>query len=138
MRFILSLALILSSSLAFAGGDNASTTKCEAGKYKLKIKRKGSFFGEDRIVLQHGWSRLSEEYQQDWSPEGNTAIEKLALKELPCSSSDFYQFLESASTYVLQSYPGGSTCEDAGEIATTYVQLKSTGQILKFTDCEKD
>lgn len=130
--------ILLSSLLAlpvFAGYDASSDIKCDNGTYKLHLKRKGSFFGENSIKLSKSLFNtvINEKYEQDWSPEGETVVEKLAKKELPCSNEHFYQFSESENSFILESYTQGSFCEDQGEVSTIYVQLKKeNNKIVKF------
>lgn len=137
---IFSIVLVQS---AFAGYDTSSTRICADGKYKLTIKREGSFFGKNWITLEEdkffGTKLINETYEQGWSPEGDTAVEKLAKKELPCSNDDFYQMLKSQNTNVIESYTSGTYCESKGERSRIYVQLKNANAILKFdvgTQCK--
>lgn len=137
------ISLLLMASTSFAGYDTSSTRICADGKYKLTIKREGSFFGKNWITLEEdkffGSKLINETYDKDWSPEGETAVEKLAKKELPCSNDDFYQMLKSQNTNVIESYTSGTYCESKGERSRIYVQLKKTNLILKFdveTQCK--
>lgn len=137
-KFIILLAIQL-SSVAFAGWDKASTLKCRKPQLELTIKRAGSLFGRDWITLKKsGVVILDESYEQDWQPNGESLVEKTAKKELPCSNNGFYQMLKSKNAISIQSYTNGTFCENKGERDTTYVQLLSSNEIIKFdnkNDC---
>lgn len=136
MKIVALLTVVLLTRAAFAGYDTSSTRICADGKYKLTIKREGSFFGKNWITLEEdkffGQKILNETYEQDWSPDGDTAVEKLVKKELPCSNDDFYQLLKSENSVAIESYTSGSTCESKGERSRVYVQMKKSNQIFKF------
>lgn len=143
MKIVALFSAIFLTQSAFAGYDTSSTRVCADGKYKLTIKREGSFFGKNWITLEEdkffGQKIVSETYEQDWSPDGDTAVEKLVKKELPCSNDDFYQLLKSENSVAIESYTSGSTCESKGERSRVYVQLKKSNQIFKFdveTQCK--
>ena len=146
MKFIFSLLLVtLFSQITFAGYDESSTTVCDNGTYKLKIKREGSFFGENRITLKKsGWfgqTLIDEKYVQDWSPTQEFPVEVLAKQEKPKSTERFYELNVSQNTAVVITYPGYGNLNDPKiESPTIYVQVKSVKGFLKFdvnTQCEK-
>ena len=146
MKILLSILLVtLFSQITFAGYDESSTTVCENENYKLKIKREGSFFGENRIILKKaGWfgqTLIDEEYEQDWSPTQEFPVEVLAKKEKPKSMSDFYMLNVSKHTATVITYPGyGNLNDPTNESPTVYLQVKSVKGFLKFdikTQCEQ-
>lgn len=124
------------------GIDNSSTMVCTEGDYTLTVSRRGSFFGRNRITLKKkvnvlkSQQILAEDYAQNWGPDGTSLAEKLAFKEMPCSTQGFNQVLESSNSIVVQVYSGNSTCNDKGERETHYVQLKKSNEILIFRNCK--
>lgn len=143
MKILFSLlAVTLFSQITFAGYDESSTTVCENQNYKLTIKREGSFFGKNQIVLKKsGWfgqTLIDESYEQDWSPTQQFEVEAFAKKEKPKSMSDFYTLNVSQNTAVVITYPGYANQNDPSkERATIYVQVKSVKDFLQF-DMEKE
>jgi hypothetical protein len=121
------------------GYDSKSTLSCRNEDYTLKIYRAGSFFGKNKIVLKKSLfdTVYDEEYKQNWEPTRNTTVEKLATKEMPCSTANHIQLLESKSLTVVQAYPSNTLCEEQGERTTQYVQLNKSSEVLKFTDCKQ-
>lgn len=135
---ILFLSFVFVGSASFAGYDAFKIKKCDNGEYKIKMERRGSLFGENRIILKESdaWfeTLVDENYEQDWDTEGKYEAEQLAKAENPISNQDYMTVYSSPSLVIVYSVAGGSNATDAGERDTLYIQYKRGKKIIRFDE----
>lgn len=138
MKFsILILTTLLSSTSAFAAYVNSSKLTCENQDYKMVLKTKGSYFGEDRITLSEaglfGGTILDEETYMIWDPNGDTVLEQVVRSE---GSKDYSLTKSDTAEIIVANFVSN------GEITGRKVYLRdlSLNQIYTFdfeTECRE-